>query len=269
MADQYVIDLLIEKEKQGRYYFTPKDKIVLNELLDEINSVGKFSHKLEYITEILDVHSWISMPIAVKYIEKFESELARANIARFLRSPQVEASNFMSKSQIDKYYLDLYMHFKNAIENQGTMYDRFELYYIANIYDNGLYKINSKKLALELVKLANEPIEFYSLCLSIPRTALKWKIPDVENIAYGYLTTFPLNKETLHIDQLNRLGHDLEYAIQSIKIFSFQCLSYFPNERNANILTKYSMCNDELLCKWAKKHLDNLKRNAKKQNIIV
>ena len=265
MAPPFLVKRLIESEKKGRYCFSENDKVVLKEMLNEINRVGKYREKIKYLSEALEANPWDSGPIAVKYIEQFDSELARAEIAKFLTHPQV---NYIDKKDLDKYYFKLYMHFKKSLE-KGSDYPGYELYYIANIYDNKLYKSNSKTLAREIVKLISEPIELYSLSLTLQRIARKWGLPETEIYPYEYLTTHPITKESLGLDSLDRLPHKCDEAIKDVKLYSLFCLSNHPSKKNLDLLLQYSQNEDPIFRDTTNEYLNRLKENAKKQEIIL
>ena len=266
MADPGTVQILINNEKAGIYDFTEQDKIVLREMLDEINALDEFKNKdrkVEYLSQALDEYPWFCGPVIVKYIERFDSEMARAYISRFLMEPHV---NYINKKDLGAYYFKLYTHFKEAIE-KGTRYSPTNLYFIANLYDNLLSKTITKAVALEVVKLIDDPVEYYSLFYTTKRIADKWKLPEIERMAYACLTTYPLNEETLHINTLNRLFLPFDMVINSIKGLSIRCLSNYPSKKNEEILMKYCTCGEKRKEELATKHLALLRKNAEKKGI--
>ena len=229
-----VLQDLIESEKQGRdYHYSPKDRVVLDEMFREINRYAGTS--FHYLAELDSFVVPGSGPIIARYIWKLETPSARAFLI-----PQMAADRI---KDCDRLVLDLYRDFRMSPDRPGAAYVR---------YDNAFWKLKPKRLKQELLELVKNPLDAYWLPFTVKMLA-SWKLPEMYPILLRYADSDSITPEQLGSSA--DMYKQVSSRKRELKFRAIKGLKCYPTPEAADILLAFTNSRDEDIVLAARKAL--------------
>lgn len=239
----------IEREKNGTDYICPEtDKVLLRELLNEINSHAGTNFR--YLAELDAFNISGSGKIITKYITGFSSETVKGYLI-----PQIVADRV---ADCDKQILQLYMQFKASdayISKPGCPAPA----HIYVRYDNAFRKLKPKRLAKDLVKLAGDPRDAFYLPYTM-RMLASWQLPEMYDLLLRYSSSDKLTAHNVGIYD----GSDvpfyppLEFIKRELRFTAIDGLKYYPSSEVIGIIKSFTASADKDIRTAAKRTLKAL-----------
>lgn len=239
----------IEREKNGTDYVCPEaDKVLLQELFDEINSCTGTNFRT--LAELDAFRIPGSGNIITKYIAGFTSETVKGYLI-----PQIVADKVVD---CDKQILQLYRHFKSSdeyISKPGCPAPA----HIYVRYDNAFRKLKPKRLAKDLVELASHPRDAFYLPFTM-RMLASWRLPEMFDLLIRYSSCDELTAHDVGIYD----GSDvpfyppLEFIKRELRFTAINGLKYFPSPEAVGIIEPFTASADKDIRAAAKKTLKAL-----------
>ena len=222
-------DLIADEESGKSFFLNESDKLVLKEMCQEVNDKLDHLLKYQYLSEFNQFKIPGCGPIVMKYIDRFESEVARAALINHLANDKVKNAN--------RLILDWFYHFKNSsvyISPPGKP----SSVYIYVRYDNALRKCNMpKKIVSELVELAHNPRDFCQLPFTLQKCATR--TPDLDQIAVNYLLAPPLTRKDVQLPETGDYHPSADYIDKNCRFCAMKILEKYPSPKNVEILSSY------------------------------
>lgn len=192
---------IIEGEKKGEEYrTTPEDKVVLKEMLKEINALS--GRNFKYFAELDHYHVDGAGEIVRKYIHRFSSEMPKALILSQMWMDNIDGC--------DELILSMYYDFKKSREYLARTGQASPAYICAN-YDNSFCKMKSKRIEDRLIELMGAPMDAYILAVT-GKMLSRRRPDDMKPILLRYAEEIITPAE---------LGMDEQYAEDYIPAYSF------------------------------------------------
>lgn len=219
----------IENEKNGkRYCYTPDDRAILDKMFEEINEAVNGNY--HYLAEIDFNNIEGSGHIMLKYITRFKSESVRA----FLISQIVHD---VGKDCAEKIYR-LYLHFKES-DYYISKPEEPAPAHIYVRYDNAFKQLKPKKLRNELLELIRNPRDAHYLPFTI-RMLASWKLPEIEKLLLSYLDSENITNQELGIYDNRTYFPSATFIRRELKFTAIHGLKYFPSDKNAKLIKRYT-----------------------------
>ena len=204
--DGILLSLSVQDELEN-FPGTLEDQTILQALLEEINNTLHLD--LHYLSELDHFYISGSGEIVRKYIFQFSSETIRASLLdQMVRDRIPDCITTLC---------NLYRHFR---ETDASTHPPFAHIYVR--YDNAFPKLSLKKKIKEFVSLADDPLDFLELPITMRKIA-SYRAPEIEAVLHHYLEDFVCEKDRTPKD-------------------SFQCrercfsaiygMRYYPSDKN-------------------------------------
>ncbi|MBR6802002.1 MAG: hypothetical protein IKM61_09650 [Eubacteriaceae bacterium] len=242
----------IEEEKKSSIY-SEADRIVLDELLEEINAfTGTDFH---YLAELNAYNIKGSGPIMAKYVERFDSLTIKAVLLMQIVVDKVpKAAELTLKS---------YFEFKNSdeyIASPGSPAPAF----IFVQYDNMFIKLRPKRLKKELFELVNNPRDAYYLPLTTQMLA-SWKIPGMKELAFRYFFSENVSAADCGFTTEDEyVDRQMGYIRRELKFHGINCLGYFAEQEVLDFLNEYVDDPDKDIQMCIKKNIKKIEKKLLK-----
>ena len=218
----------IEREKKGiEYIYSMQDKILLKELLTEVNSC--LNTNLQYLAELDLLNIVGAGKIYVKWIDKFSSETIKSILLCQIALDKVKDSDLLA--------IQLYNKFKASneyIAPKGTPAPA----HIYTRYDNVFSKLKSKRIQNELLNLMKNPRDAFYLPFTMKTLASK-KIPELKEILVFYSNDKNITSDMLGIDDCDNYYPPMNFILRELKFSSIYGFRYYPTENVLNILNNF------------------------------
>ncbi len=225
-----VIRDCIERErKRTDFIYNDHDYMILQKMLKEINSLG---YTFKYLCEIEAYRIPGSGEIIEKYITEFYSETTKAYL---IPNMYLDLGKKCSKK-----LFDMYLHFKNSNECPSQEAKKHPVHIYVR-YDNAFSRLKPKSIKADLVKLAENPIDFCEMPFTM-RLLARWELPEMENLLCDYAT------------------RSYEKHMRESRFTALNGLRYFPTERSISILEKSLQDDNEDIRVVAKKSLQFIEK---------
>lgn len=230
-----VIKDFIEREReQTDFIFNDHDYMIFQKMLKEINSLG---YTFNYLCEIEAFKIPGSGEIIAKYITEFYSETTKAYLI-----PNMYLN--LGKKCSTKLF-DMYLHFKNSNECPSQEAKKHPVHIYVR-YDNAFRWLKPKSIKADLVKLAENPIDFCLLPFTM-RLLARWELPEMENLLLDYAT------------------RNYEKHMRESRFTALNGLRYFPTEHSISILEKGLQDDNEDIRAVAKQSLQFIEKRKSTQ----
>ncbi|MBE6617252.1 MAG: hypothetical protein E7627_04850 [Ruminococcaceae bacterium] len=234
----------IERELESQEdYFEGNDKQLFYEMLAELDS--NRSYKMRTFTEL---HSAVCPSgaghIIVKYINRFENELAKSRLILRLYTDKVPNR--------DRIIMDLYHKYRESKYYLHADKGGIQMC-ICMDYDNAFYKMKSKKLLPELIEISKSIAETRRLSVTYGMIMKKWAPPEMEEIMVGHLLNRTPSKLEMGFADGPETDKRFYFDLTQSRFCQIRTLSYFPSERNHDLILTYADHEDKDLSKYAKK----------------
>jgi len=224
-----VLQASIESEIAGEDYIcSEKDRNLLKDLFEDINNYA--STDFHYLAE-LDTFSIEGVSdIALKHIEKFESEAIRKILMWQVVADKIK--------DCDKYVLKWYLHFKESNEYISKPNTPSPAHIYAG-YDNAFTRLKPKRLKDELLKLAYNPRDFHYLPLTMQMLS-SWKLPELLDVLISYLDDETITFESVGLGSgVENVYPSLEFIKKEAKFTALYGLRYYPSEYTRDLIINY------------------------------
>jgi len=226
------------------------DEQIFYEMLDEIESkYPYYNNRRNFINFQMAIGKGGAGNVIAKYIDKFENEYLKAEMLYRFTVDKVPGR--------DRLVMDLYHKFRASkyylvAEVPSAT---FEIYHR---YDNSFYKIKSKKLVPELIEFAKSIAETRRLAITYGMMMKKWAPPEMEEIMAAHLLNRTPTKAEMGFEDIpdnDRLYH---FETTQSRFTQIEALSYFPSERNRDLILTYADHEHKELSKFAKKTAEKM-----------
>ena len=221
------------------------DEQIFYEMLDEIESIYPYDNDRR---SFLNFKNAIGIAgagnVIAKYIDRFENEYLKARMLYMLYEDKVPGR--------DRLVMDLYHKFRASKYYLGSDKPHIARC-IYNCYDNAFYKYKSKKLVPELIELAKSIAETRRLAITYGMMMKKWAPPEMEEIMATHLLNRTPSKFEMGFADVP--DNDRLYCFETTqsRFTQIEALSYFPSERNRDLILTYANHEHKELSKYAKK----------------
>lgn len=232
----------IEREKNGMdYYCTEADKLLLSELLREINMhTGTDFH---YLAELDAFIIPDAGKIIAKYIANFSSESVKGYLIPNLIADKVK--------ECDKLILQLYLHFKSSNEYIASPGKPAPAHIYVR-YDNAFRKLKPKRLASELVELAHYPRDAFYLPFTM-RMIASWGIAQMRDLLISYTCNDWITAQSVGLPNSEDPCYpSLEFMRRELKFTAIEGLKYYPSGEVRGVIAALATGTDEDICAAAK-----------------
>lgn len=240
----------IEAEKKGiDYSYNNEDKIILSQLLKEINTC--MSCDYHYLAELSFFRIDGIGKIVEQYIDMFQSETIRSILMCQMVNNKVE--------NCAKRVFDLYLHFKDSKEyiSAPNMPSPAHIY---TKYDNVFKSLKPKKIQQELLDLLSNPRDAYYLPLTV-RMLASWKIPELKEKLLEYLDGSNLNVESVGLfDECGDFFPSFECICRELKFIALDGLQYYPTKEVLEKISQYMCSEDADIRETTKKVVKKIKK---------
>lgn len=236
--NRLLLNLKMQEECPQRD-FSPSDWQVIRQLLDEVNQFAGTDYNTFAELTFWNIHG--TGPIFAKYIWRIHSEMVRMELLSQLVADKVK--------DCGELLLQLYTHYKQSEE-----YPRNRVYR-EEAYDNAFWRLKSKKIKTELITLAHNPRDAYSLPLTM-RMLASWKSSEIKNQLIQYV-----NGEDLSEVKQYENSSDI---MRELKILGLQGLRYYPTNETVKILEPYLCDEDAVFQRCANESLNFINKVSSK-----
>ena len=120
-------------------------------------------------------------------------------------------------------------------------------------YDNAFYKMRSKKLLPELIEIAKSIAETRRLAITYDMIMKKWTPSEMEGIMVGHLSNRTPSKFEMGFADGPETDKRYYFDLTQSRFTQIEALSYFPSERNRDLILTYADHEYKELAKFAKK----------------
>lgn len=240
----------IERERNGTDFVCPTaDKVVLRELLDEINKYA--GTDLQYLAELDAFNIRGSGSIAVRYISRFSSATVRGYLIPKLVFDKVP--------DCDKIVLQSYLHFqasdeyisKPGVPAPAHIYVR---------YDNAIASLKPKRLKDELVQLASNPRDAFYLPFTL-RMLASWKVPELKDILISYSSVDNISAQDVGLSECeDNCLPPLSFIKRELRFTAIDCLKHYSSVEIRELIKRYTTDSDLDIKAAAKRILKHLER---------
>ena len=182
--------------------------------------------------------------VIAKYIDKFEDEYLKARMLYRYTVDKVPGR--------DRLVMDLYHKFRASKYYLGS--DKPDIAHcIYNCYDNAFERIKSQKLVPELIELAKSIAETRRLAITYGMMMKKWTPPEMEEIMATHLLNRTPSKLEMGFEDIPDNDSLYRFETTQSRFTQIEALSYFPSERNRDLILTYANHEHKELSKFAKK----------------
>ena len=226
------------------------DEQIFYEILDEIESKHPYyNNRRSFLNFKNAIGKAGAGNVIAKYIDRFEDEYLKARMLYRFTEDKVPGR--------DRLVMDLYHKFRASKYYLGS--DKPDIARcIYNWYDNAFYKIKSKKLVPELIEFAKSIAETRRLAITYGMMMKKWAPPEMEEIMAAHLLNRTPTKAEMGFEDIpdnDRLYH---FETTQSRFTQIEVLSYFPSERNRDLILTYADHEHKELSKFAKKTAEKM-----------
>lgn len=234
------------------FVFCDSDKIIAQEMIQEINTLG---YNFKYIAEIEAYEIPGSGKIISKYINQFSSETTRAYLLYHLVADKIE--------KCAEYIFQLYLHFKSSDEYISQKNQPASAHIYVR-YDNAFKILKPKRLKEELLRLVHNPRDAFYLPLTM-RMLSSWKISEIKELLIIYLEGSEITLENVGLgDNEDGFYPNLNSIRRELKFTALEGLKYFPSVDIMELVKPYAINEDPDIKVAAKKTLKVIENKMKK-----
>lgn len=224
----------IEREKKGiEYIYSEKDKLLLKEMLFELNA--SLNTNLQYLAELDLLNIAGAGKIYLNWIDKFSSETIKSILLCQIVLEKVKDSDLIA--------LQLYNSYKASNEYIAPKGMPASAHIYAR-YDNVFSKLKSKRIQDELLNLMKNPRDAFYLPFTLKMLASK-KLPALKDILISYLDENNLTCEIFEIDDSNNFYPSLKFIQRELKLSCINGLRYYKDQSIQRALEKFLNSTDE------------------------
>ena len=234
----------IEKEKnQTSYIYGDEDRIILSEMLAEINALR--GYRFRYLAELDAYDVPGSGPIIASYLSQFNSHDVKAFLI-----PQIVSDKVKNSGRL---ILDAYQSFRQSEQYIPQLDKPFPAHVYVR-YDNAFRKLKPKSIKNELIELAYCPIDFYYLPFTM-RMLSSWKISEIEQVLFQYADPSRYSPQMFGWDAENEFHKRYLGLIREMLFTAITGLKYYPSSHSKEVLNSFSISPDKDIQLAAKKSL--------------